>query len=227
MCGRFTLTKKQKLIEERFEAEAEAVIKEIFNAAPTRPLPVVANNKPDRIQHFRWGLIPQWAKDAKIGSKMINARAETLHEKPAYKKLLSRKRCLVIADGFYEWKKTSSGPQPYRITLKNEALFSFAGLWDEWVSGDGEVIDSFSIITTEANDLMKKIHDRMPVILKKEDEKKWLDAGLSADDAKVLLQPYEPIEMKAYPVSKAVNAAGNNSPDLILPVEPEKDTTLF
>jgi putative SOS response-associated peptidase YedK len=219
MCGRFTITKKQQALAERYNAEIEGVINEIYNAAPSQKLPVVTNEAPDKIKLFRWGLIPSSARDMSIGNKLINAQAETLLEKPSYKENIKRHRCLVPADGFYEWKKLGRTPQPYRITMQNEDLFSFAGLWDEWQDTIGNTFFSFTVITTTANSLIQPIHSRMPVILEPELEKYWLDNSLPMDDVLNMLKPYSSDKMKYYPVSKAVNSALVNSPDLITPVK--------
>ena len=171
---------------------------------------------------FRWGLIPFWAKDPSIGHKMINARAETVDEKPSFEHSLQRERCLVIADGFYEWKKEGSTKQPYRITLKNKELFGFAGLWDTWNSTTGDIIDSCSIITTTPNDLMASIHDRMPVILSQDSERVWLDQTIvDSCFLKSLLVPYPANLMMAYEVSTLVNSPKNNEPECLLPVGPK------
>ena len=222
MCGRFTLSKDLQQVEQRFEAVAQAgQFRSTYNAAPTQGLPVVTNQQRDALRFFRWGLIPHWAKDASIGNKMINARAETLTEKPSFKKLIDRKRCLVVSDGFYEWKKLEDaasrrGKQPYRITLASGDLFAFAGLWEEWADREtGEVVPSFSIITTDANQLVREVHDRMPVILRPEDEARWLQDGLATSVYLNLLKPYPAAEMDKYPVAELVNSPRNNSPDLM------------
>jgi putative SOS response-associated peptidase YedK len=203
MCGRFKLTKKQQEVVDRYNAEVEQLFDELYNASPTQQLPVITDEEPGKIRLFRWGLVPSWAKDISIGNKLFNARAETLHEKPSFKIPLQRRRCLVPADGFYEWEKRLGGKkQPYVISLKNQEIFSFAGLWDVWKNPEGKVIHSFTIITTEPNSLMKNIHERMPVILKKEEETLWLDKNLSAEKALQMLKPYDPELMIAVPVEK-------------------------
>jgi putative SOS response-associated peptidase YedK len=216
MCGRYTLVKKAENIEQRFGATLEKEnVGQNFNAAPTQVLPVISNADPSAVSFYKWGLIPFWAKDASIGNKMINARAETLTEKPAFRKSLQQKRCLVVADGFYEWKKEGKTKQPFRITLKDNGLFAFAGLWDEWKDDKGNKVQSFTIITTDPNELMAPIHNRMPVILPPAYEKHWLSADLKPADAMELLLPYNAAEMEAYPVSTLVNSPANNSPELI------------
>jgi putative SOS response-associated peptidase YedK len=217
MCGRYSLVKKTVPKEHRFAAKFAGVINDPnYNAAPSQNLPVITHREVDRIQLFSWGLLPFWAKDAKGARRPINARSETLTEKPSFRNLLKSKRCLVLADGFYEWRVTPQGKVPHRILLRSEDVFSFAGLWDEWTDkGTGEVLHTFTIITTEANELVRPIHDRMPVILSPEAEELWLDENESQDDLLDLLRPYEAGEMKAYPVSSLVNSPHNNSPEVL------------
>lgn len=219
MCGRFSLSKTDEL-DERFAIAQEFLPDEIefsYNIAPSQPiLTVIHDGKQRRMGHLRWGLVPHWAKDEKIGYKLMNARSESLAEKPSFKKPFQTQRCLIIADGFYEWKKEGSQKQPYRMTIKDEKLFAFAGLWEKWVSPSGEPVFSCTIITTEANDLMQDIHHRMPVILKREDETIWLDPH-QRDTSKLqhLLRPFPSDQMTTYPVSQAVNSPKNNGPELI------------
>ncbi|MCH8904692.1 MAG: SOS response-associated peptidase [Bacteroidetes bacterium] len=228
MCGRSSITKSQKELEERFGATfySDEILKydPNYNAAPSQNLPVITNEDSDLIQLYRWGLIPFWSKDKSISYKMINARAETLMEKPSYKTLIKRKRCLVLADGFYEWMKKDGGKIPYRVTMKDENAFAFAGLWDVW--NKEETIYSFTIITLKPNKMMANIHDRMPAILLPEEEKLWIDPELSGDDAMKLLNPYPDDAMKAYPVSKLVNSPGNNEPDILKP-DPDPELVSF
>lgn len=208
MCGRFSLTANEAELNLRFELEGGvAPYVPRYNGAPTQMLAVITGENPHKLSFFRWGLIPPWAKDISIGNKMINARAETITEKPSFRTPLFSKRCLVPADGFYEWQQ-DAGKQPYRIFVKNNPIFSMAGLWERWESPEGVVIESFNIITTEANNFMKSIHSRMPVILKPEDEKTWL---ASKDSAEIfsMLKPYASEEMDAFPVSKLVNSPKN------------------
>ena len=213
MCGRFSLSANEAELNLRFEIEGgEAPYVPRYNGAPTQMLAVITGEKPHRLSYHRWGLIPPWAKDISIGNKMINARAETITEKASFRTPLFSKRCLVPADGFYEWQQ-DTGKQPYRIFVKSSALFAMAGLWERWKSPAGEVVDSFNIITTEANEFMKPIHNRMPVILKREDEKTWLGSKDSAEILK-LLRPYPAEDMDAYPVSKLVNSTRNEGKEV-------------
>ncbi|MBL0027307.1 MAG: SOS response-associated peptidase [Saprospiraceae bacterium] len=226
MCGRSSLTKTEKEIEARFHATFYSEELERynplpnFNVAPTQIHPVITSLEPDHIHLYRWGLIPFWAKDKNIGAKMINARIETLLEKSAFKSLLSSKRCLVPLDGFYEWKTEGKIKTPFRITTKDQDIFSAAGLWDRWSMPDtGEIMHSFTIITQPPNELMAEIHDRMPSILSNENERLWLDSELNAGDAIQLLVPYPAENMIAYEVSKNVNNVRFNDPSLIEPLK--------
>lgn len=219
MCGRYTITVQPELLAERFNAALSPEMSEPrYNAAPTQTLPVILNENGQQIQLLRWGLVPHWSKEPDTGYKMINARAETLEEKSTFRESLRKRRCLVLADGFYEWKKTDDGKVPMRITLKSGEPFAFAGLWETWKDRDsGELLRTFTIITTTPNDLMVPIHDRMPVILLPEAEKAWLDDAAGPESWRELLHPYPANLMKAYPVSKLVNSPSNESPALIAP----------
>jgi putative SOS response-associated peptidase YedK len=213
MCGRFSLTANEAELNLRFELEGgTAPYVPRYNGAPTQLLAVITNEKPDKLSFCRWGLIPPWAKDISIGNKMINARAETITEKASFRLPLFSKRCLVPADGFYEWKQNES-KQPFRIFVKDKPIFSMAGLWERWKSPEGTVIESFNIITTEANSFMMPIHSRMPVILRQQDEKTWLS---SKDSVEILslLKPYSSDGMDAFPVSKLVNSPRNDRPEV-------------
>jgi len=208
MCGRFSLTANEAELNLRFELEGgDAPYIPRYNGAPTQMLAVITGENPHKLSYKRWGLIPPWAKDSSIGNKMINARAETITEKASFRAPLFSRRCLVPADGFYEWKQDAF-KQPFRIFIKNNPIFAMAGIWERWKSPEGNIIESFNIITTEANSFMKPIHNRMPVILKQEDEKAWL---LSKDSAEILslLKPYSSEDMDAFPVSKLVNSPRN------------------
>lgn len=218
MCGRYTFTTEPDKITERFDlSEILFELQPRFNIAPGQPIPAIIEDQGKRrIGQIRWGLVPSWAKDEKIGYKMINARAETLTEKPAFRNLFARKRCLIPADGFYEWKQTAKGKQPMRIMMKNEEPFAFAGLFDTWTRPDGQKVHTCTIITTQPNEVVKDIHDRMPVILRQEDEGVWLDREkYDADLLQSLLVPYDATQMRAYPVSAMVGSPKNDVPDCI------------
>lgn len=212
MCGRYSLFTDYAVLIERFDIEETTVSQEAYqanyNVAPSQQvLAIVNDGEKNRLGQLKWGLIPPWAKDAKIGYKMINARSETVEEKPSFRNAFKKKRCLVIADSFYEWQKKEGQKIPMRIKLKTGEPFAFAGLWESWKSPDGETITSCTILTTGPNVLMASIHDRMPVILTKQDEQIWLDPRI--DDmktVKALLKPYKALDMEAYPVSEQVNS---------------------
>ena len=219
MCGRFSFSPLAKVIEDRFDVKVDHNYKPRYNSAPSQNLAVISNQDPDNLSYFRWGLIPFWAKDPKIGYRMINAKAETITEKPSFKNPFKRKRCLVMSDGFFEWKKISEKDKiPYRILMKDESLFSMAGIWDSWKNEQGELINSFSILTIGPNELLKNIHIRMPVILKEEDEKTWL-GDTQSDVLQSLLKPFSAKKMTAYPISKLVNSPANDRPEILEPVE--------
>ncbi|MEK5520685.1 hypothetical protein B5V89_19090 [Heyndrickxia sporothermodurans] len=218
MCGRFNLYSSIEDLMERFDLTNWEMIEfsPKYNIAPSQEvLAIVEGEKGNRGGFLRWGLVPSWAKDPKIGYKMINARAETIDEKPSFKRLLARRRCLIIADGFYEWKKEGNRKTPYHIHLKDKQPFAFAGLWDRWNQG-GKTIQSCTIITTEANKLMRDIHDRMPVILTKESEQVWLDRSIQEEkQLKSLLSPFDSTLMEAYTISEIVNSPKNEGAEIL------------
>ena len=217
MCGRYSFAVEDQLIWERFGVSVRsAIYKARYNCAPSQDLAVVSDEDPAFLSFYRWGLIPFWAKEASIGNKMINARAETILEKPSFRNPFRKQRCLVLSDGFFEWKK-SAVKIPYRICLIDGSPFAMAGIWERWKNPGGEIIRSFSIITTQANSLVGELHDRMPVILPREKEKQWLDGGPEIELLK-LLQPYPAEGMKMYPVSSRVNSPANDGPEILEPV---------
>lgn len=187
-----------------------------YNVAPTQTLPVITRNSPNRVEMMRWGLIPSWAKEASIGSRMINARAETVAEKPAFRASLRSRRCLVPASGFYEWQRDGNDKVPHFIHLRHEPLFAFAGLFDVWRDPNGQTVKSYTILTTGPNALMSSIHNRMPVILRRADEDEWLNpANTEPQQLLPLLRPYPAESMEAYPVSRMVNSPANDTPDVL------------
>ncbi|MGE7591704.1 SOS response-associated peptidase [Peribacillus frigoritolerans] len=219
MCGRFTLFTDIEEIKERFDIQGsfDEEYQFSYNIAPSQSvLSVINDGVGNRLGYLRWGLIPFWAKDEKAGYKMINARAETIAEKASFRNAYKKKRCLIIADSFYEWKKTPERKIPMRIKLKNHAPFGMAGLWESWKSPEGISIYSCSVITTVPNELMTSIHDRMPVILKPEDEKDWLNPSIN-DPAYLqqYLKSFDSEQMEAFEVSTDVNSTKNNTPNLI------------
>ncbi len=222
MCGRFTLTADLNAVQEAFPwMYVPEGLQPRYNIAPTQPVAVVANDGKNRLDYFTWGLVPSWAKDPEIGSRMINARAETLAEKPSFRNAFRRRRCLVLADGFYEWRASADSKRktPMYIQLASGKPFAFAGLWEVWNGPDGSQILSCTIITTSPNALMEPIHNRMPVILPPEAYPLWLLPG-EQDPARLasLLAPYPAEGMHAYPVSTLVNSPANDLPACIAPV---------
>ena len=219
MCGRFSLIADLQELGERFGFDPGGLTHPPrYNAAPTQPVLAVMNGEERRAEHLRWGLIPSWAKDAQMGSRMINARAETLAERPAFRAAFARRRCLVLADGFYEWRRSGNSRIPMRIVMKSREPFAFAGLWDTWQDPEGEVVRSCTIITTEPNELLQPIHDRMPVILAEGAESLWLDDDLRDPLALgSLLTPYPDGALEAYRVSALVNRPSNDGPEVIVP----------
>ncbi|MBI2977024.1 MAG: SOS response-associated peptidase [Chloroflexi bacterium] len=220
MCGRFTLTADPADLQAAFNlAEAPPALAPRYNIAPTQPVAVVANNSGGKLEFFRWGLIPSWATDPAIGNRLINARAETLAEKPSFRSALKKRRCLILADGFYEWKKAGKSKTPMHIQLKDGAPFAFAGLWEVWRAPDESLIKSCAIITTAPNTFMEKIHDRMPVILPPAAYDTWLSPGdLPAETALPLLKAFAASKMKAAQVSTLVNSPAFDSPECVKPV---------
>jgi putative SOS response-associated peptidase YedK len=216
MCGRYTLIVDLKKVAEIFGVAPTLETTPRYNIAPTQEVVTIVSNGAAHLDQMRWGLIPSWAKDESIGSRMINARAETLTEKPSFKGLLRSKRCLVIADGFYEWKQERGSKTPMYITLKNDEPFAFAGLWDVWKNPDGEPIRTCTIITTPPNDLVASIHDRMPAILTPDAREIWLDPSVRDEHALAhWLAPYPVEAMKARAISKLVNNPKVDSPELL------------
>lgn len=221
MCGRFSLTDIDSIFSRFGVIISKDINKKItphYNIAPTQKIPVIYKdkNQENRIEFMKWGLVPYWAKDPKIGYKMINARAETLTQKPSFKHLLKTKRCLVPSSGFYEWKRIDKRKVPYYIGIKNSRIFSFAGLYDNWKDSVGNELKTFTIITTNSNNTLKPIHNRMPVILEQEFEEDWLDVKThDFDSLKQMLKPYPDDNMIAYAVSYEVNNPSNDNPELI------------
>ena len=222
MCGRFSLIADIGELARRFEFDGDwLAFESSYNVAPTQEVLTVVGRETRRAGYMLWGLIPRWAKKASIGSRMINARAETVAEKPAFRDALRRRRCLVLADGFYEWQKVGASRRPMRIFMRTGEPFAFAGLWETWRNPEGEVVPSCTILTTEANDLLRPIHDRMPVILLREREHFWLDANVN-DPAAItdVLTPYPADAMEVYEVSSLVNSYVNDGPEILEPVRP-------
>ncbi len=218
MCGRFSLTTDEHQLNLFFELSGgDATYIPRYNGAPTQQLSVITAEVPRRLQLFRWGLIPRWSKDVPR-MPLINARSETIDQKPSFRSIFKDQRCLVPADGFYEW--VHSGKKlPYRFTMSDNSLFAFAGLWDSWCNPNGTVVNSFSILTTDANELMAPIHDRMPVILEKHQFDKWLNERDTAA-IKTLLKPFDSKKMQKYRVPETINKVSAEGPELIIACEP-------
>jgi len=223
MCGRFTLTVNPAELRETFsQFDFPDQFAPRFNIAPTQPVLAIPNDAKNKADFFSWGLIPSWSKDPSIANKLINARGETIAEKPSFRGGFKYKRCLIPTDGFYEWKvqpgvKTKT---PYFIHMKDRKPFAFAGLWDEWHSPDGGSIRTCTIITTEPNELMSTLHNRMPVILHPKDYADWLDAAPRTPDSLLhLIKPFPADKMSAYPVSTMVNTPQNDRAELVVPVQ--------
>jgi putative SOS response-associated peptidase YedK len=216
MCGRFGFSVPKNLVEERFDISVDELYLPRYNCAPTQFIGIISNAEPDILSYFRWGLVPFWAKDISIGNKLINTRAETILEKPSFKSSFKRRRCLVPADGFYEWKKEKI-KVPHRIMLRSGEPFALAGIWDTWMDAEGNELRTFSIITTSPNELIASIHNRMPVILARDAEKKWLQ---ETDERTLLelLKPYPAEEMKAYKISSTVNSPAHDNPDILVEI---------
>ena len=219
MCGRYTLTAPAEVLTEIFDVRESVELAPRYNVAPTQDVAVVGlNHEGDRtLGTMRWGLIPSWAKDPSIGNRLINARSETAAEKPAFRSSFQKRRCLVLADGFYEWKKVPGGKQPYYIQLHGHRPFAFAGLWSRWHKGEGEPIVSCTLLTTTPNEVTAEVHDRMPVILPAEAYAAWLSPDTPTEELQALCKPYPASEMETYPVSKLVNSPKNDLPQCLDP----------
>lgn len=222
MCGRFTKKSSKEELRARFgfdDTSQDALFEARYNIAPSQEHPILIVSQDKRIvTMMKWGLVPHWSKDPKIGFKMINARSEGIDEKPSFKTPLRQRRCLVLADGFYEWHKVNNKTKiPYYFKLKSDQPFAFAGLWDLWEK-EGQTLKTFTIITTTPNQLIEPIHDRMPVILEEKDEAKWLDPEIKrSSDVIPLLKPYDSQEMECYRVSTIVNSPKNDVPECLVP----------
>ncbi|MGF1615513.1 MAG: SOS response-associated peptidase [Gammaproteobacteria bacterium] len=217
VCGRYARFTPADIYARLFHAEAEVALTPSYNVAPSQPVLAARHGAGGRREliTLHWGLIPFWAKDRKMGYRTLNARAETVASKPAFRQPFRRRRCLIAADGFYEWQRTEGGKQPYFIRLRTGEPFAFAGLWDRW-EGEGEIIESCTVIVTAANALVATIHDRMPVILSPADHDSWLDPKLQDPRGlQPLLRPYPPDEMVASAVGLAVNNPRHDGPELL------------
>jgi putative SOS response-associated peptidase YedK len=221
MCGRYSLTTPAESVRRLFDYEARPNLEPRYNIAPTDEVPVVRlarDGGARELVMMRWGLVPWWAKDIKIGAKTINARAETVARKPAFRDAFRERRCLVAADGFYEWRKEGKLLRPFRITRRDHEPFAFAGLWERFTPPEGAAIVSFTIITTEANVLLRPLHGRMPVIVGADDHGAWLHPEAGAPDLQALLRPFPDDQLSFFEVSPRVNKVANDDASLIEPV---------
>jgi len=221
MCGRYTLTVDASVLAQLFELEPLTELGPRYNIAPTQIVPIVrSGTSSDREwASARWGLIPSWAKDAKMGSRLINARAETAAEKPSFRSAFKHRRCLLPADGFFEWVETPDGKQPHHIRFSDRRPFAFAGLWESWSPPEGDRIESCTILTIRPNEFISGLHDRMPVIMPPERFADWIGGGpLGPDAAEALLLPYPAEGMEAIAVSSMVNRPINDDPKCVEPV---------
>ena len=230
MCGRYRLSRRKQLVEEYFGAGSDDDDwNPRYNIAPSQPVATIRQDAREpipEISPMRWGLVPSWAKDPSIGYKTINARAETVANTPSFREPFKSQRCLIPADGFYEWQRNGKAKQPYCFEVNDGQLFAFAGLWDRWMNPQGEPIESCTILTTTPNSLLADIHDRMPVILRPDDYELWLDPAFR-DMASIseMLRPFDVALMRRYPVSTRVNHVLNDDVDCSKPVEPDASPT--
>jgi len=222
MCGRFTLFEADKVLSKEFGVSGVPPLSPRYNIAPSQPIAAVRTPHTGagrELALLRWGLIPSWSKDPAIGNRLINARAETVQEKPSFRNAFRRHRCLIPTNGFYEWQRQERGKQPYFVRMRDGRVFAFAGLWDRWESPDDGVIETCAILTTAANAVLAPIHDRMPVILPQTEYARWLDPALKDPDSlSPLLVPFPPEEMLAIPVSPRVNAPSTDDEKCIAPL---------
>lgn len=227
MCGRYVLSVDADTLQREFNLDTQPVIEARYNIAPSQPVPAITNDAPRSISLLLWGLVPHWAKDPKIGYKMINARSETAAEKPSFRTAFKHRRCLIPATGFYEWKAAEGGKVPHFIHLPESPVFSFAGLWSVWHSPEGDELYTCTILTTDANEKIAPLHQRMPVILERDDRDIWLAKDTDPTVLQALMKPYNGDKMDYYPVSKAVNRPANEGPNLIERDDPPQQQSLL
>jgi putative SOS response-associated peptidase YedK len=231
MIDRYSITATSERIRERFSVDVPSSVQPKYNAAPTQLLPVITSESPQGLSTFYWGTSPEWAKNKTLSEKIINVRAELIPEKTTLQKAMKKNRCIIPADGFYAWKRAGKKTMiPYRFVTKNQELFSFAGFWDEYQDTDGNDFHTFTIITTQANDLVSTIHDRMPVILDETMEKKWLSRESPETELLSLLISYPPEQLNLYSVSPRISDSNTDVPSLIIPAPPSDqhgNLTLF
>ena len=217
MCGRYTLSTPAGRLAEEFQLDAAVEIPPSYNVAPTQQVAAVLEDEEGRrLEMLRWGLVPSWADDPEIGARMINARSETAPEKPSFRRAFRGRRCLIAADGFYEWKRENGGKQPYYFRMQDGRPFAFAGLWESWEKGDGN-LRTCTILTTRANSVLEGVYDRMPVILPSDSYNAWLDPDADREELGELTVPYPGDDLEIYPVSRFVNSPRNNDERCIEP----------
>lgn len=218
MCRRYSISVTAAELAERFKIDVPEAYRSRYNAAPTQILPVITNDNPEGLSFFYWGVVPKWAKNKALSPKLYNTKAATLLEKASTSKALEKRRCLIPADGFFDWKNVSKkGVVPYRFTVKEPSLFAFAGLWEEYEDDEEGMVYTFSIITTQANALIQEMNLNMPAIVAQEDENKWLDDALSSDDWVNVLKPFPMERMSSFTVSSLLNNLENDRPELLKP----------
>ncbi len=222
MCGRYRLSRRKQLVEEYFDSAGEEDWKPRYNVAPTQPVPIIRQNSKEPRREtslFRWGLVPWWAKDSSGAAGMINARLETAATKPAFRDAFKLRRCLIPADGFYEWRKSGKEKQPYCFEVRDGELFAFAGIWGRWKDPSGQILETCSILTTTPNALTAVVHDRMPVILDSDNYDLWLDPRMKDVTAVTeMLKPYDARFMRSFPVSNRINHAANDDEECSVPI---------
>lgn len=229
MCGRFTLKADTGEVQKAFDLEnVGEEIQPRYNIAPSQPIAIITNHNPKQLTYVKWGLVPSWSKDPAIGNKMINARSETASEKPSFRSAFKRRRCLIPADGFFEWTKQGKKKVPMYIHLENNEIFAFAGLWETWQSPDGSELQTATILTTDPNELIKPLHHRMAVILEPDTYDTWLSPDeMPADALMPLMTAYPSEKMRVYEVSTQVNSPANDNPNIIEPFDSPRQQTLL
>jgi putative SOS response-associated peptidase YedK len=215
MCTRYSLAKSPEALSKRYGIKLKDPLKPRYNIAPTQSAAVITNRRADEFSFFRWGLIPNWSLDETGGLNLFNARGETLFTKTPFKHVVRSQRCLVPSDGFFEWKKVGKNKVPYRIMLASDEIFSLAGLWDSWENPKGEIVNSFTIVTVDANKLVAEVHDRMPVILTPETEGMWLNDKATDAQIQAMLKPFDPEKMSFYQAHRVVNSVAYDYPECI------------
>ncbi|QPC80692.1 SOS response-associated peptidase [Phototrophicus methaneseepsis] len=227
MCGRYVLNATPEQLQKAFDLDNVPRLEPRYNIAPTQPVPIITDASPKELTLVQWGLVPSWSKDPSIGGRMFNARAETAAEKPSFRNAFKRRRCLIPATGFYEWRKEGKTKKPQYIHMKDNSIFAFAGLWEVWTDPEGGELWSCTILTGEPNDLIEPLHNRMAVILEQGDYDTWLDQDAPTEALTEVLQPYPSEEMAYYEVATTVNSYRNEGAELIEPLNPPEQQSLL